>query len=109
MGMGEWNPQRTSHFSTSSTTVLLRKEATESCDRLGHRCYKTSGSYGKRTGFLPGRMFDLRGKKLELQRLMQCPVNWNAETLTGNWEWSILHLDWFHCLTERMTEGPIYP
>jgi hypothetical protein len=51
----------------------------------------------------------LFGKTIELKRLMQCPVNWDAETLTENWEWSILHLDWLHCLEKRLAEGSDIP
>jgi hypothetical protein len=40
---------------------------------------------------------------------MRCPVDWDAETLTENWEWSILHLDWLHCLREQMAEGTDVP
>lgn len=54
-------------------------------------------------------MVALLARKIELQQLMQCPVNWDAETLEENWEWSILHLDWLHCLRERMTEGSDVP
>ena len=61
------------------------------------------------TGFSPEWMFVLLGKTIELQQLMQCPVNWDADTLTENWERSILHLDWLHCLAERMTEGSDIP
>ena len=40
---------------------------------------------------------------------MKCPVNWEIETLTEDWEWSILHLDWLHCLEERVAEGADIP
>jgi hypothetical protein len=46
---------------------------------------------------------------MELERLMRSPVDWDAETLTEKWEWSILHLDWLHCLRQRMAEGTDVP
>lgn len=49
------------------------------------------------------------GKQLELDQLMRCPVDWEAETHIENWEWSIVHLDWLHCLSERMAEGTDIP
>jgi hypothetical protein len=51
----------------------------------------------------------LRGKTIELHELMRCPVNWEADTLTENWEWSILDLDWIHCLEERIPDGSDVP
>jgi hypothetical protein len=54
-------------------------------------------------------MLDLSAKTVELHQLMRCPVNWEADTLTENWEWSILHLDWLHCLEERIPDGSDIP
>lgn len=48
-------------------------------------------------------------RRIELQQLMECPVNWDAETLEENWEWSTLHLDWLYCLRERVAEGTDVP
>ncbi|MGB7137615.1 MAG: hypothetical protein WBD46_20170 [Acidobacteriaceae bacterium] len=54
-------------------------------------------------------MQNLGEKAMELHQLMRCPVDWNADTLTEiSWS-SILHLDWLHCLAERMTEGGDIP
>ena len=49
------------------------------------------------------------GKRIELERLMRCPVTWDAETQIENWDWSILHLDWLHCLHVRLPEGSDIP
>jgi len=46
---------------------------------------------------------------LELEELMRCPVDWEVETHAENWEWSIVHLDWLHCLGECMAEGADVP
>jgi hypothetical protein len=51
----------------------------------------------------------LLGKRLELEELMRCPVDWEGETHIENWEWSIVHLDWLHCLGECMAEGADVP
>jgi hypothetical protein len=52
---------------------------------------------------------DLDSRTIELEKLMQCPVTWDKETLIEVWEWSILHLDWLRCLDERVAEGSDIP
>ena len=47
--------------------------------------------------------------KTELEQLMRCPVNWDRETGIENWEWSLLHLDWLHCLGEQFPEASDVP
>ncbi len=49
------------------------------------------------------------GEKIELEQLMRCPVDWDAQTQIENWEWSILQLDWLYCLHEQLAEGTDIP
>lgn len=54
----------------------------------------------------------MREKAMELDELLRCPVDWDADTLTEISDWSVLRLDWLFCLDERMPEGggiPMWP